>query len=106
MADINRDDDLIEIASPPRFGFGERVVARSVVRNDGTYNGLDIGAVLVQRGEIGYVTQINTFLQQFYIYAVDFVDSGHRVGMVEISVLPGRRDELVAALTAAGWKVV
>jgi nitrogen fixation protein NifZ len=81
MADINRDDDLIEIASPPRFGFGERVVARSVVRNDGTYNGLDIGAVLVQRGEIGYVTQINTFLQQFYIYAVDFVDSGHRVGM-------------------------
>ena len=44
MADINRDDDLIEIASPPRFGFGERVVARSVVRNDGTYNGLDIGA--------------------------------------------------------------
>lgn len=32
--------------------------------------------------------------------------SGHRVGMVEISVLPGRRDELVAALTAAGWKVV
>lgn len=32
--------------------------------------------------------------------------SGHRVGMVEVSVLPGRRDELVAALSAAGWKVV
>lgn len=32
--------------------------------------------------------------------------SGHRAGMVDISVLPGRRDELVAALSAAGWKVV
>jgi nitrogen fixation protein NifZ len=81
MADINRDDDVIELAFPPRFSYGERVVARSVVRNDGTYNGQDIGAVLVQKGEIGYVTNINTFLQQFYIYAVDFVESGHRVGM-------------------------
>lgn len=81
MADINRDDDLIEVAFPPRFNYGERVIARSVIRNDGTYNGKDIGEVLVNRGEIGYVTSIDTFLQQFYIYAVDFVESGHRVGM-------------------------
>ena len=81
MADINRDDDLIEVAFPPRFNYGERVIARSVIRNDGTYNGKDVGDVLVGKGEIGYVTNINTFLQQFYIYAVDFVDSGHRVGM-------------------------
>lgn len=81
MSDINRDDDLIEVAFPPRFAFGERVIARSVIRNDGTFNGKDIGEVLVDRGEIGYVTQINTFLQQFYIYAVDFVASGRRVGM-------------------------
>ena len=81
MADINRDGDEIEIAFPPRFAYGERVIARSVVRNDGTYNGCDVGAVLVKKGEIGYVININTFLQQFYIYAVDFVDSGHRVGM-------------------------
>ena len=81
MADINRDDDEIELASPPRFSYGERVIARSVVRNDGTYNGRDIGEVLVNKGEIGYVININTFLQQFYIYAVDFVESGHRVGM-------------------------
>ena len=81
MADINRDDAEIELAFPPRFQYGERVIARSVVRNDGTYNGKDIGEVLVNKGEIGYVININTFLQQFYIYAVDFVDSGHRVGM-------------------------
>lgn len=81
MADINRDSDEIELAYPPRFSHGERVVARSVVRNDGTYRGSEIGDVLVHKGDIGYVISINTFLQQFYIYAVDFVESGHRVGM-------------------------
>ena len=31
MADINRDDDdSVEIAYPPRFTYGERVIARSV----------------------------------------------------------------------------
>jgi nitrogen fixation protein NifZ len=81
MVDIARDDDVIEVADPPRFSYGERVVARSVVRNDGTYCGKDIGEVLVHKGDIGYVVGINTFLQQFYIYAVDFVETGHRVGM-------------------------
>ena len=74
-------DEAVEINSPPRFDYGERVLARSRVRNDGTYRGRDIGDVLVNKGEIGYVTRIDTFLQQFYIYAVDFVDSGYRVGM-------------------------
>lgn len=32
--------------------------------------------------------------------------AGHEVGMVEVSVLPGRREELVQALTELGWKVV
>ena len=36
MADINRDDDVIELADPPRFTFGERVVSRTTIRNDGT----------------------------------------------------------------------
>lgn len=100
MADIVRDDDVIEIASPPRFQFGERVVARSVVRNDGTYNGKDIGEVLVNKGDIGYVVSINTFLQQFYIYAVDFVDTGHRVGMraKELCTLDNLPDEVLAQL--------
>ncbi len=102
MADINRDDDVIELAFPPRFSYGERVVARSVIRNDGTYNGKDIGEVLVSKGEIGYVTNINTFLQQFYIYAVDFVDSGHRVGMraKELCTLDNLPDEVLARLGA------
>jgi nitrogen fixation protein NifZ len=37
--------------------------------------------VLVNKGDIGYVTSINTFLQQFYIYAVEFVETGVKVGM-------------------------
>lgn len=32
--------------------------------------------------------------------------AGHQVGMVEVSVLPGRREELAEALTEMGWKVV
>ncbi|WP_374407084.1 nitrogen fixation protein NifZ [Hydrogenophaga sp.] len=100
MADIVRDDDVIEIAGPPRFAFGERVIARSVVRNDGTYGGKDIGDVLVNRGDIGYVVSINTFLQQFYIYAVDFVDTGCRVGMraKELCTLDNLPEEVLAQL--------
>src|SRR5664279_240758 len=102
MADINRDSDEIELASPPRFSYGERVIARSVVRNDGTYNGKDIGEVLVNKGEIGYITNINTFLQQFYIYAVDFVNTGHRVGMraKELCTLDNSPEDVLAQLGA------
>jgi nitrogen fixation protein NifZ len=100
MADINRDDAEIELAYPPRFSYGERVISRSAVRNDGTYNGRDIGDVLVHKGEIGYVININTFLQQYYIYAVDFVESGHRVGMraKELCTLDNLPDEVLAQL--------
>ncbi|HLO93600.1 MAG TPA: nitrogen fixation protein NifZ [Burkholderiaceae bacterium] len=100
MADIARDDDELEIAAPPRFRMGERVVSRSVIRNDGTYNGKDIGEVLVAKGEIGFVTSIGTFLQQFYIYAVEFIDSGHRVGMraKELCTLDHLPDEVLAQL--------
>ena len=100
MSDINRDDDTVELVHPPRFEMGERVISRSVVRNDGTYNGRDIGDVLVGKGEVGYVRSIGTFLQQFYIYAVDFVDSGHRVGMraKELCTLDNLPDEVLAQL--------
>ncbi|QTN23213.1 nitrogen fixation protein NifZ [Rhizobacter sp. AJA081-3] len=100
MPDIARDDDVIEIAHPPRFEMGERVISRSVVRNDGTYNGRDIGEVLVHKGEVGFVRSIGTFLQQFYIYAVEFTDSGHRVGMraKELCTLDHLPEEVLAQL--------
>ena len=35
MGDISRDSDVIELEGPPQFDFGERVVSRYKVRNDG-----------------------------------------------------------------------
>ncbi len=63
------------------FKPGEKVQATRHVKNDGTYPRKDIGEVLVKKGEVGYVRDIGTFLQQFYIYAVEWVDSGTLVGM-------------------------
>ncbi len=100
MGDIARDDDSVEIVHPPRFEIGERVASRSVIRNDGTYCGKDIGDVLVQRGDIGFVRSIGTFLQQFYIYAVEFPASGHQVVMrgKELCTLDHLPDEVLARL--------
>jgi nitrogen fixation protein NifZ len=81
MGDISRDSDSNELNDPPRFNFGEKVKSKKVVRNDGTFTGAEIGQVLVNKGDMGYIKSINTFLQQFYIYAVDFPDRGYAVGM-------------------------
>ncbi|MFN3398498.1 MAG: nitrogen fixation protein NifZ, partial [Sulfurimicrobium sp.] len=51
------------------------------IRNDGTYRGKEIGEILVKKGDVGYVTSIGSFLQQFYIYGVDFYEQGNVVGM-------------------------
>lgn len=81
MGDINREPDSVEIAEPPRYRFGERVICRSTVRNDGTFAGKDIGYVLVRKGDVGYVRSVGTFLQQYYIYGVEWVERGYQVGM-------------------------
>ena len=60
---------------------GEKVRATKHVKNDGTYPRREIGDILVRKGEVGYVRDIGTFLQQFYIYAVEWIDSGTLVGM-------------------------
>ena len=81
MTNIVRDSDVVEITAPPYFSFGEKVKAKRTIRNDGTYAGKEIGEILVKKGEEGYVVSIGTFLQQFYIYGVEFLESGNRVGM-------------------------
>lgn len=102
MGDINRDNEVIEIAEPPRFSFGERVVSRTIIRNDGTFNGEDVGKVLVNKGDIGYVRSIGTFLQQYYIYAVEWVDHGYQVGCraKELMTLDNLPEDILAALGA------
>ena len=57
------------------------MASRSVVRNDGTFAGREIGDVLVEKGDIGYVRTIGTFLQQYYIYNVEWIGKGYQVGM-------------------------
>jgi nitrogen fixation protein NifZ len=81
MSNTIRDDGIVELTGPPRFEYGEKVRARVMVFNDGTFPGKDIGERLVKKGEVGYVVSIGTFLQQFYIYGVEFLSSGRRVGM-------------------------
>ena len=78
---IARDSEIVEINDAPEFNYGERVRSKRTIRNDGTFPGKDIGEILVTKGEEGYVVSIGTFLQQFYIYGVDFPARGYRVGM-------------------------
>lgn len=73
--------EVIELDGPPKFEPGQKVRSTKVVKNDGTFAGRDIGDVLVKKGDVGYVRDVGTFLQRFYIYAVEFVDRGSVVGM-------------------------
>ena len=95
MSNIVRDGDVVELMQPPYFSFGEKVKAKRTIRNDGTYAGKEIGEILARKGEVGYVVSIGTFLQQFYIYGVEFLESGNRVGMKRKELDPANpRDEL------------
>lgn len=89
---IARDSDIVELDGPPDFDYGQKVRAKINIRNDGTFPGKEIGEVLVKKGDEGYVVSVGTFLQQFYIYGVDFVAQGRIVGM--------KRKELVAVEAA------
>ncbi len=73
--------EVMEIDGPPRFLRGTKVRACRAVRNDGTFPGRPVGAVLVEAGDEGYVAAIGSFLQRYYVYDVDFVGRGYRVGM-------------------------
>ena len=81
MAKISRDSEIVELTAEPMFDYGQKVRSIKTIRNDGTFPGKDIGEVLVKKGDIGYVTSIGTFLQQYYIYGIDVVERGYRVGM-------------------------
>ena len=77
---LGREEE-VEIHGPPKFMPGTRVRSTKYVKNDGTYPGRDVGEVLVRKGDTGYVRDVGTFLQRYYIYAVEFVELGTIVGM-------------------------
>lgn len=78
---MSPDDQPIEIYAPPVYMPGDKVRSRLTIRNDGTMWGVEIGEIVVRKGDVGYARDIGTYLQQFYIYAVDFIDRGTVVGM-------------------------
>ncbi|ALG89630.1 MAG: nitrogen fixation protein NifZ [Confluentimicrobium sp.] len=78
---MSTDDREIEVYKPPIYMPGAKVQSKKNIRNDGTMMGKEIGEVVVKKGDIGYVRDIGVYLQQFYIYAVEFVDRNSIVGM-------------------------
>ncbi|OAN44781.1 nitrogen fixation protein NifZ [Paramagnetospirillum marisnigri] len=74
-------EEVFELWEPPTFERGDQVVSLRDVRNDGTYPGAKMGEVLIRKGEVGYVHNVGTYLNRFYIYAVEFVDAERLVGM-------------------------
>lgn len=70
----------IEINDPPIFEMEQKVRLKKMVRNDGTFPGIDIGVTLAKKGDTGYVVSIGTYLQMYYIYAVHFIDAGLVIG--------------------------
>jgi len=77
---LGKEEEL-EVDQPPKFMPGVRVRSTRYVKNDGTFPGAEIGAILVKKGDEGYVRDIGMFLQRYYVYAVEFVERGTIVGM-------------------------
>jgi len=77
---LGREEE-VETRGQPLFMPGVKVRSTKYVKNDGTYAGREIGEVLVRKGDEGYVRDIGTFLQRYYIYAVEFLETGVVVGM-------------------------
>lgn len=82
-------DDHFELWDRPTFQRGDAVVSLKDVRNDGTFPGARMGEVLIRKGETGYVHSVGTYLNRFYIYGIEFIDSGRLVGM-RVHELEGR----------------
>ncbi len=66
-----------------RWDLGDDVRVVRNVRNDGTYPGEPIGALLIRRGSTGTVIDVGTFLQDQIIYTVHFLDVDRIVGCRE-----------------------
>lgn len=76
-----RREEIVELVGSPLFEEGDKISSLKEVRNDGTYPGKEVGEILIAPGDVGYIKSIGTYLQMFYIYAVDFYDKRIIVGM-------------------------
>jgi len=75
-----------------RFDYGDEVRLIRNVRNDGTFPGMDVGALMMRRGSVGCVVNVGTFLQDQIIYTVHFLGdtpgSDMQVGCREEELIP------------------
>jgi len=62
------------------FDVGDKVRLKKKIRNDGTFLGKEKGDILAEPGEEGYVSDVGTYLQTTYIYAVHFIEKGIVIG--------------------------
>lgn len=70
------------------FDYGDEVRVIRNVRNDGTYPGKEIGEFLLRRGSVGYVQNVGTYLQEYTIYSVHFVNEDLLIGCKEEELIP------------------
>ena len=73
----------------PVYDYGDEVRLMRNVRNDGTYPGREMGELLIRRGSTGFVQNVGTYLQDYIIYSVHFIDADILVGC--------REEELIRA---------
>ena len=66
-----------------RWDLGDDVRVIRNVRNDGTYPGAELGALLIRCGSTGTVIDVGTFLMDQIIYTVHFLDIDRIVGCRE-----------------------
>lgn len=96
MRERARDpNEPIELESRPAFEEGQKVRALKDVRNDGTYPGRPMGDFLIRTGDVGYVKSVGTYLQMYYIYAIDFYEKRIIVGMraKELELVDGHTND-------------
>jgi len=86
------------------FDYGEKVRVVRNIRNDGTFMGVERGALLVRRGSIGYVKSMGTFLQDQTIYQIQFLDQGFTIGCRDTEVV-GINEPWLERLFERGDKV-
>ena len=72
----------------PQYDYGDQVRLIRNVRNDGTYPGLEVGEPLIRRGSVGHVQNVGTYLQEYVIYSVHFLEEDLLVGCKEEELIP------------------
>ncbi len=83
-----RLSDEIELDSAPIYDLGDCVQVCQLIRNDGTFPGKDTGFRLAEKGDVGYVIGIGTYLQQAYIYSVHFLKTNYVIGCLSRELEP------------------